>query len=64
MSMDVKTVAQTIADDLFRRLKAGEISKIGIEEVRAEIQKRTSDVHLVDQLEEAATRAVVWKAVR
>jgi hypothetical protein len=50
----MKPEAKAIAADLMHRLKTGKLVKIGIEEIRAELWKRDSDLD-----EEDVCRAVV-----
>ena len=60
----MRKVAKDIATGLFERLRAGEIDRIGIDEIRTAISDdmRSGDYH-PDILEYAVTRAVVEMAL-
>lgn len=61
--ISIHATAEGIANDLWAKLKAGTLTKIGIDDIRAAILARLNGVKItkseMEQLEERTTRRVV-----
>jgi hypothetical protein len=65
--VEIRLIAKDIGDELLHRLKLGNLSKIGIDEIREAIHERTGSFRFehpdgAEHLERLTTQRVVEKA--